>query len=360
MKRVTFVATALISASLLVAGTASAGGIIERLHSRPAASQGTSQTMWTQQSPTPPNPTVRTPVAGYSPNFAAPQPATMEILTRDANRLIRWQGWLDIDAFSVSVLNQMQRQLQSGAIQAGSYTLADEPALAQAVFRAAKRNPTFEKCGILKSGEAINFEGTPTLYVWTYRHNFADRGLYQLYISAKGKMFIGWEIRERCITDPPEPHKDIQSLYYEFGNFRDAGSRTELERVPVYADVEIWRGVVILVDHAGRLVVAGTQNCPDNPSLNMPLVSMPWTPVQEVPGGLLPLPQHQPVNAAPMSHWERAPSLICNPNYNPRSATGPRFVEPLERAITIRENAVQREAGDVQSRVRVFSPWRFR
>ena len=355
MKKVTFVATALICATIFAASNASAG-----IFSRKAvAPSSQAQTMWTQQSPTPPNPTVRTPVAGYSPNFAAPQPATMEILTQDANRLIRWQGWLDIDAFSVSVLNQMQRQLQSGAIQAGSFTL-DEPALAQAAFQYAMNNPAFEMCEILKSGAGIQFESTPTLYVWTYRHNFADRGLYQLYISAKGKMHIGDAPQRRPITDPPEQHRDIQSLYYEFGYLRDPGSRVVYEYAPVIVDVEIWRGVVVLVDHAGRLVVAGTQNCPDNPSLNMPLVSMPWTPVEEVPGGLLPLPRHQPVNAAPMSHWERAPSLICNPNYDPRSATGAAFVEPLERAISITGNSQQLRAGDVQSRVRVFTPFRFR
>ena len=338
MKKVTFVATALVCATIFAAGTASA-----QIFRKPGAPLSQPQTTWARQAPTPPNPMLRTPVAGYSPNFAAPQPATMELLTRDANRLIRWQGWLDIDAFAVSVTNQMQRQLQSGAIQAGSYTL-DEPALAEAVMRAST-NPTFVMCEVLKSGGGIQFESTPTLYVWTYRHNFADRGLYQLYISAKGKMYIGtmWD----TYTGPPVEHKDIQSLYYEFGNLRPGTIRRQ---VPVYADVEIWRGAVVFVNHAGALTMAGTQ------VLDV---------TADVPGGLVPgvvppLARLEPVASAPMSDWERAPSLICNPNYDPRRATGAAFVEPLERARSITGNSQQLQAGDVQSRVNTVNPYRFR
>jgi len=343
MKKVTFVAIALICATIFAAGTATA----QLFHRKPGAPLSHGQTMWVRQAPTPPNPVLRTPVAGYSPNFAAPQPATMELLAQDANRLIRWQGWLDVDAFSVSVLNQMQRQLQNGTIQAGNYTLV-EPALAEAVMRASA-DPTFDMCEVLRSGAGIQFECTPTLYVWTYRHNFADRGLYQLYISAKGKMFIGtkWGV----YVGPPVEHRDIQSLYYEFGNFRSGIVRGQ---VPVYADVEIWRGAVVFVDHTGRLTMAGTQ------VLDV---------TADVPGGLVPgvvqgvippLARLEPVASSPMSEWERAPSLICNPNYVPRRATGAAFVEPLERARSITGNSLQQQAGDVQSRVNTVSPYRYR
>ena len=334
MKKVTFVVTALVCATILAASNASAG-----IFSRGAAAPS-GQVVWTQQSPTPPNPTVRTPVAGYSPNFAAPQPATMEHLARDANRLVRWQGWLDIDAFSVSVLNKMQRQLGSG-IQVGSFTL-EEPSINAAVLNAKASNSTFVLCPILEGGSGINFERLPTLYVWTYRHNFADTGLYQLYVSAKGTMVIGQEtvwVPWHTPGTPPELHRDIQSLYYEFGTAYGGGPGESGERPvrrPVVVDIEVWRGAVVYVNARGELEVAGNE------------------------GGVEVWERHRPVEAAPLALWERAPSLICNPNYNPRNATGPAFVEPLERAISISGNQVQQRAGNVQSRIRVVNPWRFR
>ena len=324
MKKATLMVAALVCAYTLTAGIASAQKPKYFVKSAPS-----SQTMWAQQSPTPPYPTVRTPVAGYSPNLAAPQPATKATLETSANRLIRWEGWLDVDAFSISILNQMQKQLGKG-IEVGSYTLS-EPAVAAAVAKAKACDPTFEMNENLRVG--VNFESTPTLYVWTYRHNFADKGTYQLYVSAKGKMDIGtsWYDQEERI-----PHKDIQSLNYEFSG--DGSSISSVER-PVFADIEIWRGAVVEVDRTGVMTIAGNL------------------------GGVVPnYPNYTPsaVVEAPMSDWEHAPSLICNPNYNPKAATGAAFVEPLERAISIRENSVQKEAGDVQQRVRTITPFRYR
>jgi len=329
MKRVAFVTTALICACLLAAGTASAQLFQKKAKSVP---QTQSQTVWTQQSPHPPNPTVRTPVAGYSPNFAAPQPATKATLTADANRLIRWQGWLDVDAFSISVLNQMQKQL-GNAIEVGSFTIDGEPAIAEAVVKAKLADPTFEVNPNLYEG--ANFEGTPKLYVWTYRHNFTDTGLYQLYVSAKGKMDIGegWKTPPPYVI--PVRHEDIQSLAYEFGADDSDGVQPPPKRVPVIVDVEIWRGAVARVNARGELEVVGNE-----------------AGVVTIDGSV--------VERLPLSDWERAPSLICNPNYDPRLATGAAFVEPLERALTIRENTVQKQAGDVQSRVRTITPFRYR
>jgi hypothetical protein len=329
MKKLTLIATALICAQLLTAGIASAQG-------PPPPYQPVSA----QQSPTPPFPVVRTPVAGYSPNLAAPQPATKAILARDANRLIRWEGWLDIDAFSVSVLNQMQIQL-GNAIEVGSYTIA-EPEIAEAVMNAKARNSTFEMNPNLNEDAGQNFESIPTLYVWTYRHNFADQGLYQLYVSAKGKMDIGTQTvwKPKYTPGTPGPlHQDIQSLHYEFGD-NEGGTPGSSIKMPVtetvFADVEIWRGAVVFVNSRGELEVAGNE------------------------GGVHALEMHQPVEEAPMSLWERAPSLISNPNYDPRRATGAAFVEPLERAISIPRNVVQQRAGNVQSRVRTVTPFRYR
>jgi len=351
MKKATLIAAALICAYLFAAGTASAQLFQHRLVK--STPQSSAQTVHAEQSPTPPFPVVRTPVAGYSPNLAAPQPATMELLKRDANRLIRWQGWLDIDAFSVSILNQMQKRLGTD-IQLGSYTIA-ESTIAEAVAKAVTNNSTFKMNPNLEIDAGQMFEGnTATFYVWTYRHNYTDKGLYQLYVSVKGKMDIGEEYRTYTVPPTQVLHNDIQSLYYEFGNLGPHGGGIHGEWARVIADIEIWRGVVVHVNNKGELIVAGTQNMDD--------WALPG--VGEVPGGLRPLDDepyvHVPVNPDPVSEWERAPSLICNPNYDPKRATGAAFVEPLERAISIRENTEQKEAGDVQTRVRVVNPFRFR
>jgi len=335
MKQATLIASALICATLLTAGTVSAQ--LLRHKSAPApASQA--QTMWATQSPHPPFPVVRTPVAGYSPNFAAPQPATKATLERDANRLIRWQGWLDVDAFSVSILNQMQKQSEGAPNRFfGSYTIT-EPVILEAVLKAKANNPTFEMNPNLEEGNGEHFIGTPTLYVWTYRHNFADKGLYQLYVSAKGKIDLGTEIVWQPWQDPDTPvrHKDIQSLAYEFGDdsLIAGGSGSTPREVRVIADIEIWRGAVARVDAQGILDVVGNE------------------------AGVVTL--DGAVEEEPMSRWERAPSLINNPNYDPRRATGAAFVEPLERAITIPGNTLQSRAGDVQRRVNTNTPFRFR
>lgn len=336
MKKISLIVAALVCACLFAAGTASAG------QKKSAPQQSKSQVVWTKQSPHPPFPTERTPVAGFSPNLAFPQPATKATLYEGANRLIRWEGWLDVDAFSVSVLNQMQKQLGKG-IEVGSFTIA-EPSIADAVFQ-AETNPAyrnFKKNENLEEDAGANFEGTPTLYVWTYRHNYTDTGLYQLYISAQGRMDIGTALIKKS-REWDLPHKDIQALRYEFSGDGSDG-RDEWVQIPVYAPVEIWRGAVAKVNAKGELEIVGNEagvraglHNPENP--NEP---------DEI------------VEAFPLCDWEQAPSLCGNPNYNPKDATGAAFVEPLERAISIAENTVQKRAGNVQARVRTFTPFRNR
>ena len=282
MKKATLFATALACACLLVAGAVSAQA---------------------QQ---------RTPVAGYSPKLAYPQPSTGAILAKDANRLIRWQGWLKVDAFSISVLEQMQKQLGRN-IEVGKFTIAEE-SIAKAVAKAMKANPTFEVNPYLEEGENLT---NITLYVWTYRHNYTDTGLYQLYVSARGQMLIGTQSQEWDKTIPIL-HEDIQALGYEFSNVGQRKIR-HIQEVPVYADVEIWRGAVVRVNARGEITMVG------NEAGARPLVG--------------------DVEVAPMSDWEIAPSLEGNPNFSPRAAFGAGVVAPLNRAIKIPENSVQKATG---------------
>jgi len=264
------------------------------------------------------------PVAGYSPNFAAPQPITgvpLATLTTDANRLVRWQGWLDIDAFSTSVLNQMQLQLEDGVIEAGTFTMA-EPAIDAAVNKAVNCNKAFTMNENLRS-EGESFCGDMTLYCWLYRHNYVDTGLYQLYISVKGKMLIG---EQPEIDTTRQPHRDIQSLGYEFGP--DTMAVNYIMR-PVCADIEIWRGAVVRLDPTGRITFVGNEA-----------------------GAVTPVGIDEPPPTT-IAGMERAPSLINNPHYNPKRATGPAFVEPLDRTVKINKNNEQLKAGSTQKERRV-------
>jgi len=269
------------------------------------------------------------PVAGFSPNFADPQPITgqpLATLKADANRLVRWQGWLDIDAFSTSILNQMQKQVNEGVIDIDTFKL-DELVVADAVNKAACGNPTFKmNKNLAEDGNGESFLGGVTLYCWLYRHNFADTGLYQLYISAKGKMLIGEAVCKVPIIVPGEPYDDIQSLEYEFGLDNPDVPKVMLKKCPIIADIEIWRGAVVRVDATGKLVIVGNEADAKT---------------------------RHGVEEAPMSRWERAPSLEDNPHYNPKRATGAAFVEPLERTVRIPGNAVQVKAGSVQTERRV-------
>jgi len=253
-------------------------------------------------------------VAGFSPNLTDPQPATSATLAPDANRLIRWQGWLDVDAFSASVLEQMQKQLGSG-IEVGKFTII-ESSIADAVAE-HKKDPRFTMNENLNPVRGENLTD-PKLYVWTYRHNYTDTGLYQLYISVKGKMLIGTGFSPE--PGRPIPHKDIQSLGYEFG--RDERDQDRENYKDIYANVEIWRGAVIRVDAKGAITVVGNE------------------------AGVITI-DNKGVERAPISDWERAPSLEGNQNYDPKKATGAEYVEPLERAIAIESNDVQKATGSI-------------
>jgi hypothetical protein len=148
----------------------------------------------------------------------------------------------------------------------------------------------------------------------------------------------------------PVLYQDIQSLVYEFDdNGGTEGSSSQRPVVEtVFADVEIWRGAVARVNAKGELEVVG------NEAGAIPVIFERDPDTGKVAAVVV------PPEPLPMSDWEIAPSLKGNPNYNPMAATGAAFVEPLERAISIGENDVQKRAGDVQKRVRTFALFRFR
>ena len=291
------------------------------------------------------------PVAGFSPSLADPQPVTNNFLAEDANRLIRWQGWLDVDAFSASVLEQMQKQLETGAIQLGEFKRNDPSVIA--IDRDGNN---------AKSSLPETFSLDPKrakFYVWLYRHNYTDTGLYQLYVS----------IKEPGSGTVPQghPYRDIQSLGYEFGppSFSDGKSGI---------DIEIWRGAVVRVNARGALVKVGVEGWDNRDFGTIGNVA------GVIPGTTQDMSKEEDVKAAPVSDWERAPKLPADWNpiggkYIPTDATGPEYVEPLERATldkdgnvityineedgkeyvrTIEENAVQKATGSVPKKTGDF------
>jgi len=289
--------------------------------------------------------------AGLSPNLVNPLPNNTKAtppptLATDANRLIRWQGWQDVDAFCASILEQIQRQVNDNSIELGKFTI-DEPSIAAAVLKAQVGGNDVTTCStrccvktavlkaqagipgfevnpnLLPEGEGESFSGNVTLYVWTYRHNYTDGGLYQLYVSVKGKMLIG----RGLVTLPPDPifHKDIQALGYEFGpGFSHSNPPVWQD---IYAEVEIWRGAVVDVLANGVMAVAGNE-----------------AEVRAIDRN----GNEAKVEEAPIADWEVAPSLIGNPTYNPLAATGPKYAHPADHYIK-----VQKVAGDVQEEKRV-------
>jgi len=308
MKKVTLFAAALVCACILTAGMVSA----TQVDTGPRFS------------------------AGLSPKLAVPGPRTEATLTTDANRLIRWEGWLNVDAFAVSVLAQMQLQVENGTLPLGLFDMSEE-SIAAAVVKAMKANPTFvinPSLPIGEGGESFEMSPLPKLYVWTYRHNYGDTGLYQLYVSVKGKMLIGTQLSEKKFTES-FPHEDIQALGYEFGN-DGRGTGTTIVQEDVYADVEIWRGAVVRIAITGAIVEFGDET-----------------------GVVVPPP---PPASTPVSAWERAPSLIGNWNFNPRNAQGELYWNPLDHIIKINSNTVQLYPGNSSSRVggtvqqRLFKP----
>ena len=152
-------------------------------------------------------------------------------------------------------------------------------------------------------------------------------------------MKLNVNIGDKCITEviPPllQRKDDIQSLDYEFGFDVTGCGAVITGRGPEIVCVEIWRGAVVRVDPTGAITFVGNEAGAKTP--------------------------HE-IEALPISKWERAPSLIDNPHYVPKKATGAGFVEPLDRTVIIPGNAVQTRTGSVQmeGRVNTVTPYRYR
>jgi hypothetical protein len=207
-------------------------------------------------------------------------------------------------------------------------------------------NPNLELCG---QGES--FSGCVKVYVWTYRHNYGDRGRYQLYISVRGDMLIGTGLLPPDDNGTPILHRDIQSLNYEFGPGRSAAGYIQYPPQPIYAEVEIWRGAVVAVDSNGRLIDCFDANGVARTAAAVPGVATYDAGVEMIDYAGNPLPAlavQPPLPVPAVSVWEPAPSLIGNPTYKPMSATGPRYAHPADHTIQ-----VQKLAGDVQQEQRV-------
>jgi hypothetical protein len=90
------------------------------------------------------------------------------------------------------------------------------------------------------------------LAVYTYRHNYADTGLYQLYVS--GTLKYGKP--DEGVPGIEYPFKDIQAIQYEF---EDPSYTRPKWDPPAEVEIILWRGVVVRVDAEGKVTnVAGS------------------------------------------------------------------------------------------------------
>lgn len=268
----------------------------------------------------------RTPVAGVT-RQEDPQPATRATLTTDANRKIRWEPWEYRSAFSASVLEQVQNKIDKGEIKLGTVSIEENESLITAVQKGAGNGIKVLQ-DALESGEfdvdalAKNFK----LKVWTYRHNYGDKGLYQLYVSGVFKVHVGDTIK-KCVCENELPFHDIQAIQYEFDDPDYANGGTS-KIVPVYAEVELYRGAVVYVDAKGVVQVAGNEGG----------VDVGFFDVNEETGRAGKWNQ-VPVNPAPFAEWELA-SVLPRAAYDPAAAKDrPPYFHPADRYIPIPRKA---------------------
>jgi hypothetical protein len=184
------------------------------------------------------------------------QPETRALLSDKANRNIRWQPWEYRSAFSASVLEQLQKKIKAGTIKLGEVSIEESDTLYDAVEKGAeKRIP--ELVQALQSGKLDLSKGKDfKLAVYTYRHNYADNGLFQLYVS--GTVTFETKYVRPPVPGQDYPFMDIQALQYEFEDPDFSDGRDE-ERKKESQKITLWRGAVVRVDAEGTVEnVAGS------------------------------------------------------------------------------------------------------
>ncbi|MDR1479144.1 MAG: hypothetical protein LBJ00_09395 [Planctomycetaceae bacterium] len=264
-----------------------------------------------------------TPVAGITKQ-ENPQPKTRALLHENAKREIRWQPWEYRNAFSASVLEQIQKSINEGKIKLGEVNISENDTLFDAVEKGSDlRIPALVEAynsRKLDLSKGKNFK----LAVYTYRHNYADTGLFQLYVSGT----VTFDTTEK---DPPEqgkehPFMDIQALQYEFEDPDYTSGKPGKSR-HASQTVTLWRGAVVRVNAEGTVEnVAGSIA-----GVNVGAFDKDgkWIKAE--------------VNQDPFADWELA-SVLKRDAYDPAMAVDrPDYVHPSDRIKKIEK--VANEAG---------------
>jgi hypothetical protein len=255
------------------------------------------------------------------------EPDQFRTLNANGNRLIRWQSWLYRDAFSVSVLTQLQQGIRDKKIDLG--ITEGTPEVADKIAEILAEDPT----AVVKRIDTSNFQ----LALWLYRHNHTDAGLYQLVVSGDVVLVVEkWND-----TPPPCPptkklvYWDIQGLDYEFGDdLTKKGKKPPITkwRYDVSFPVKLFRGAVAAVDAEGIVT---------NVSGSIAGVQSTGGEGVEAAGGRAKHTADNPVavRKTPFADWEYCPELP-NGNYNPANDLDrPKYIHPNDRKFEFAKNS---------------------
>ncbi|MDR2345624.1 MAG: hypothetical protein LBE18_06125 [Planctomycetaceae bacterium] len=242
-----------------------------------------------------------------------PQPKTKALLTKDANRNIRWQPWEYRNAFSASVLEQLQKGINDGTIPLGEICIYESDTIEAAVKEGAKKGiqvlEDARRTKKLDLSKGKDFK----LAVYTYRHNYADAGVFQFYVSGTVTFY------ENSPPNKQYPFKDIQAIQYEF----DDPDYTTAAPPEVTTTITLWRGAVVRVNAEG--IVTNTAGSIAGVKVG--------TFVEEKDNDGKPITKWvaAEVNAVPFADWELA-SVLPREAYDPAKAVDrPDYVHPADR-----------------------------
>ncbi|MDR0705283.1 MAG: hypothetical protein LBF88_09885 [Planctomycetaceae bacterium] len=247
------------------------------------------------------------------------EPDQFRTLNANGNRLIRWQSWLYRDAFSVSVLTQLQQGIKDKKIELGVTEGTKEVAEKLAEIQA--KDPQAK----LLSIDTSKFE----LALWLYRHNHTDAGLYQLIVD--GTVILKVETLLPRDESYKKVYWDIQALDYEFGDNLLVDKSGLVRRIGEFP-ITLFRGAVVAVDAEGIVTnvagsIAGVQSTGGEGV--------------EVVGARAKHTADNPVavNKTPFAEWEYCPELP-NGNYNPANDLDrPKYIHPNDRSFEFAKNS---------------------